>query len=400
YGINDELVAEYEAVMPAGALKKEYGYRGGEMLIYYDSTLAGNDQLKWMVSDHLGSTRMLVNKSGGLCGAVQRRDYLPFGEELAPTIGHRNAACSGYVINDKPRQKFGSKERDNETGLDWFNPGRYFASVQGRFTSVDPLLSSGDVYTPQSWNRYAYAFNNPLRFIDPFGLYNWDTSAGGSYTDEELRERSKNKTLSRRERNDAKRALGFREKFRSALDQAHQAAGSSRLNSDERQDVGAAANSYGAENDDNGVIVGRRSGGGPGSTRLNDDDTINVVFRDNLKGNDLVTVVTHEGRHVADGQAFLESPTFFHGGTNLTHYEREQRAFYTGAYTAQALNMKNYPAKADIKVWERGWKEADRATKMSRAIETYIYRGYSGLSPNNPGNSYSEEYKGRRYPIP
>ncbi len=58
--------------------------------------------------------------------------------------------------------------------------------------------------------------------------------------------------------------------------------------------------------------------------------------------------------------------------------------------------MKNYPAKADIKVWERGWKEADRATKMSRAVEAYIYRGYSGLSPANPGDRYSEEYKGSR----
>jgi RHS repeat-associated protein len=327
---------------------------------------------------------------------VRRHDYLPFGEEnVYNAAGGSRTAANGYVA-DGVRQQFTGHERDAETGLD-FMQARYYASGQGRFTSIDPLLSSGDIYTAQSWNRYAYAFNNPLRFIDPFGLYNWDASAGGSFTDDELRTRSKDKALSRRERKDAKKALEFRSKFRNALDQARQAAGSSRLNSDESQSVASAANSYGTVNDDNGVIVGRRSGGGPGSSWLNDNDTINVVFRDNLKKNDLVTVITHEGQHVADAQAFLESP-IANSWTDLTHYEREERAYYTGAYIARALNMKNYPAKADIKVWERGWKEADRATKMSRAVEAYIHRGYSGLSPANPGDRYSEEYKGRRVP--
>jgi RHS repeat-associated protein len=62
------------------------------------------------------------------------------------------------------------KERDIETGLDYFL-ARYYSSVQGRFTSPDPLLSSGRVETPQSWNRYSYVLNNPLAFTDPFGLY-------------------------------------------------------------------------------------------------------------------------------------------------------------------------------------------------------------------------------------
>src|SRR5262249_41972266 len=48
---------------------------------------------------------------------------------------------------------------------------RYYSSTQGRFTSSDPLLSSGRVESPQSWNRYSYVLNNPLAFTDPFGLY-------------------------------------------------------------------------------------------------------------------------------------------------------------------------------------------------------------------------------------
>ena len=47
---------------------------------------------------------------------------------------------------------------------------RYFASTQGRFTSPDPLLASGRSIRPQTWNRYTYALNNPLRFTDPSGL--------------------------------------------------------------------------------------------------------------------------------------------------------------------------------------------------------------------------------------
>jgi RHS repeat-associated protein len=182
YGVGGELVAEYEAQMPGGVLKKEYGYRGGQMLVVYDATLTGNDQLKWVVTDHLGSTRMLVNRSGDLSG-IQRRDYLPFGEELASTIGHRNAAGAGYVGGNNPRQKFGSYERDSETGLD-FAQARYHSSIQGRFISVDP--GPFVVADPQSWNRYPYVQNNPLKFIDPTGKTLTLLGADAEYIKEEL----------------------------------------------------------------------------------------------------------------------------------------------------------------------------------------------------------------------
>jgi RHS repeat-associated protein len=61
------------------------------------------------------------------------------------------------------------KERDAETGLDYFGAG-YYSAAQGRFTSPDPVLSSARLWDPQSWNRYVYARNNPLRFIDEDGL--------------------------------------------------------------------------------------------------------------------------------------------------------------------------------------------------------------------------------------
>jgi len=68
------------------------------------------------------------------------------------------------------RQKFTSKERDNETGLDYFIH-RYYSSAQGRFISADPDNAGGDVKRPQSWNGYAYVDNTPLTSTDPLGLW-------------------------------------------------------------------------------------------------------------------------------------------------------------------------------------------------------------------------------------
>jgi RHS repeat-associated protein len=67
------------------------------------------------------------------------------------------------------RQKFTQKERDNETGLDYFG-ARYFASTQGRFTGVDRApIKRKHLINPQDLNRYSYVANNPLAFIDPDG---------------------------------------------------------------------------------------------------------------------------------------------------------------------------------------------------------------------------------------
>ena len=79
---------------------------------------------------------MILDQSGSLSG-VTRHDYLPFGEELFAGTGGRTAT-QGYSTNDGVRQHFTSKERDIETGLDFFE-ARYYSSMQGRFASVDPF---------------------------------------------------------------------------------------------------------------------------------------------------------------------------------------------------------------------------------------------------------------------
>ncbi len=172
YGIGGELVAEYNATSGIPAVtnpSKEYGYRGGQMLIVAESATV----VKWLVQDHLGSTRMEIGV-GGATGDVFRHDYLPFGEELA---GSMRSAANGYGAATNTKQKFTGYERDNETGLDYAQ-ARMYASVQGRFTSVDPDGIGAAITEPQSWNGYAYCGNRPTALTDPSGLL-WVQNSNG-----------------------------------------------------------------------------------------------------------------------------------------------------------------------------------------------------------------------------
>ena len=78
-------------------------------------------------------------------------------EKLVPTTG------------PGVRHLFTGKERDGETGLDYFG-ARYMSAAQGRFTSADPIHANIlRVLNPQRWNMYAYAVNNPFAYTDPDG---------------------------------------------------------------------------------------------------------------------------------------------------------------------------------------------------------------------------------------
>jgi RHS repeat-associated protein len=166
YGLGGELLAEYAANGSPSTAQKEYGYRNGQLLV----TAGPSANIRWLVTDHLGTPRMVFDQSGSLT-TMSRHDYLPFGEELFAGTGNRTTA-QGYSLNDGVRQKFTSKERDIETGLDYFL-ARYYSSTQGRFTSADEPLADQNEDDPQSWNLYPYVGNNPLRFTDPFGLWKW-----------------------------------------------------------------------------------------------------------------------------------------------------------------------------------------------------------------------------------
>jgi RHS repeat-associated protein len=163
YGMDGEVVAEYLAGAAPTAPQKEYGYRKEQLLI----VASPSANVQWLVTDHLGTPRMVVDLTGNLAG-VKRHDYLPFGEEIFAGTGGRTMQQGYYA--DGVRQKFTGQERDAETGLDYFI-NRYYSSTMGRFTSPDPVsLTSQRKTDPQRLNLYAYARNNPVLLTDPNGL--------------------------------------------------------------------------------------------------------------------------------------------------------------------------------------------------------------------------------------
>jgi RHS repeat-associated protein len=134
----------------------------GQLAVEYDTGAPAATGTQYLTADNLGSTRMLTDTSGN---PVACHDYQPFGAEIPPGINGRGTCYAG---TDNPKQKFTGKERDAETGLDYFG-ARYFSGAQGRFTSADAPLIDQHTGDPQSWNLYAYVRNNPLRAIDPDG---------------------------------------------------------------------------------------------------------------------------------------------------------------------------------------------------------------------------------------
>ena len=75
--------------------------------------------------------------------------------------------------------RFTGKERDAESGLDYFG-ARYYGSTMGRMMSPDPGNVGTNPANQQSWNMYSYVNNNPLRFIDPTRKTCQTNSSGGN----------------------------------------------------------------------------------------------------------------------------------------------------------------------------------------------------------------------------
>jgi RHS repeat-associated protein len=108
--------------------------------------------------DHLGSPRLITNAAKQ---QVAYHTYLPCGEEWTG------------VNQDAERAKFTGHERDlgvltnGADDVDYMH-ARFGSPLTGRFLSPDPLL--GSFVRPSSWNRYAYVYGNPIRWVDRFGL--------------------------------------------------------------------------------------------------------------------------------------------------------------------------------------------------------------------------------------
>jgi RHS repeat-associated protein len=153
YGVSRDTLDETDV---SGNLTNEYVFFGGQRIARRDPS----NNIFYYFADHLGTSRTIAEVASGQSTATlcYDADFYPFGGERPPIV---NTCSQNY--------KFTGKERDSESGLDNFE-ARYNSSNIGRFLSPDPDNIGASLEAPQSWNAYSYVLNNPLKYVDPFGL--------------------------------------------------------------------------------------------------------------------------------------------------------------------------------------------------------------------------------------
>ena len=145
-----DTLAEYDG---GGQLIAEYLYANGRQIGKVEPDGAGGDKVSTFHPDHLG-TAMLITSDTGV--VTWHGEYEPFGEPVTST-------------GTPDRYRFTQHELDTETDL-VYAKARYYHPKIGRFLSVDPATDTKKATeSPQSWNKYAYALNNPTRYVDPDG---------------------------------------------------------------------------------------------------------------------------------------------------------------------------------------------------------------------------------------
>jgi RHS repeat-associated protein len=150
YGMGSDTLDETDS---SGNLTNEYIFFNGKRIARRDSS----NNVDYYFADHLGTARVVTSAAGAI---LDDSDFYPFGGERAVTSSSGNA------------YKFTGKERDSESGNDYFG-ARHYASSLGRFMQPDPSPMGIAMADPQSWNLYSYVRNRPTRSVDVGG--NWAT---------------------------------------------------------------------------------------------------------------------------------------------------------------------------------------------------------------------------------
>jgi RHS repeat-associated protein len=149
YAFDGRLLAEYDV---NGQIVREYIYFAGMLVAEYRNQ---ESRLLYYASDQINSTRIVTDNNGNV---VYSAAHEPYG-------GTQKTWPSTY----DPSPKFSGKERDDESGLDYFG-ARYYDHGLYRFLSADPAgPSESQKYDLVRWNLYAYCGNNPTGYVDPNG---------------------------------------------------------------------------------------------------------------------------------------------------------------------------------------------------------------------------------------
>jgi len=133
-----------------GAVAKRFVYGTKANVPDYMIDVANGGVTYRIVSDHLGSPRLVINTADGT--VAQRIDYDEFGNITVDTNpGFQPFGFAGGLY-------------DQHTGLTRFGARDYDAQ-SGRWTTKDPIK-----FLARSTNLYMYAHNNPTNYVDPQGL--------------------------------------------------------------------------------------------------------------------------------------------------------------------------------------------------------------------------------------
>ncbi|MGA2279118.1 MAG: RHS repeat-associated core domain-containing protein [Verrucomicrobiota bacterium] len=148
-----------------GGKKLFHVYAGGQLVCTFETNsvlYGGTDTNKvgyYYHQDQLTSSSVLSDSSGN---QTEVNAYYPFGRTQTAS------PQAGFQVS----RRFTGQILDAETGLYYYN-FRYYDPELGRFIQADDRIP--DLSNPQSYNRYSYCLNNPLRYTDPDGHGFWST---------------------------------------------------------------------------------------------------------------------------------------------------------------------------------------------------------------------------------
>jgi len=257
----------------------------------------------------------------------------------------RFTACATDVCFVPSR--FTGKERDDESGNDYFG-ARYYASSMGRWLSPDWSAKAEPVPyakldNPQTLNLYAYVGNNPLSRTDPTGHY---VCSG-----------SKDQCAA----------------IQTGLNLAKEAQAKLGADSKEGKAIGAVLKFYGAAGEKNGVGVSFRNlaKGTLGETTAGANGTVNIKFdlgqissfaRGSMPGTSLLEragTEVHEGQHGVDARAAGHGPENRH-----EEMQTERNAYRTQSYFYEGLGF-----ETPTGLWSASWSPATAEQNRNAAVQ-------------------------------